>query len=273
MIINMNGAKAPETPSPVLQEKTITPETLPTVVGADEGYDGLSQVTVNPDTNLKAENIRSGKTIFGVVGTFEGVEKPFYTGDLSAVTLGSDGVSSVTVNVPVGEPITLESAMPYIRGSSANFIEIYMTSKNDVGNSTYVVGYARTGTNESTSTTAYHIVHETNATVLYQIPVDTTGISSSTDLKVSYKGRFYVYVYITGTGTSTMKYGIILDLGEYGENTTRNPLKGNNADDIVQLFLRIPVSIDANIPVGYLSGRIEVSAIIFAEDLVIEVTR
>ncbi len=72
MIINMNGAKAPETPSPVMQEKTVTPETLPVVIGADEGYDGLSQVTVNPDAQLKAENIRSGKTIFGVTGTFEG---------------------------------------------------------------------------------------------------------------------------------------------------------------------------------------------------------
>lgn len=72
MIINMNGAKAPETPSPVLQEKTVTPETLPTVIGADEGYDGLSQVTVNPDAQLKAENIRSGKTIFGVAGAFVG---------------------------------------------------------------------------------------------------------------------------------------------------------------------------------------------------------
>ena len=72
MIINMNGAKAPETPSPVLQEKTVTPETLPTVIGADEGYDGLSQVTVNPDSQLKAENIRSGKTIFGVDGVFAG---------------------------------------------------------------------------------------------------------------------------------------------------------------------------------------------------------
>ena len=72
MIINMNGAKAPETPSPVLQEKTVTPETLPTVIGADEGYDGLSQVTVNPDSQLKAENIRSGKSIFGVAGAFTG---------------------------------------------------------------------------------------------------------------------------------------------------------------------------------------------------------
>ena len=72
MIINMNGAKAPETPSPVLQEKTVTPETLPTVIGADEGYDGLSQVTVNPDAQLIPTNIRSGKSIFGVTGTFTG---------------------------------------------------------------------------------------------------------------------------------------------------------------------------------------------------------
>ena len=36
MIINMNGAKAPETPSSVLQEKTVTPETLPTVIGPDD---------------------------------------------------------------------------------------------------------------------------------------------------------------------------------------------------------------------------------------------
>ena len=77
----MNGAKAPETPSSVLQEKTVTPETLPTVVGPDEGYDGLSQVTVNPDSQLKAENIRSGKTIFGVDGSFVG-EPVYETTDL-----------------------------------------------------------------------------------------------------------------------------------------------------------------------------------------------
>ena len=68
----MNGAKAPETPSPVLQEKTVTPETLPTVIGPDEGYDGLSQVTVNPDSQLIPTNIRAGKTVFGVEGTFGG---------------------------------------------------------------------------------------------------------------------------------------------------------------------------------------------------------
>ena len=89
MIINMNGAKAPETPSPVLQEKTVTPETLPTVIGTDEGYDGLSQVTVNPDSQLIPTNIRSGKTIFGVAGSFEGVPSPT-----------SDVISALDQSVP-----------------------------------------------------------------------------------------------------------------------------------------------------------------------------
>ena len=100
MIINMNGAKAPETPSPVLQEKTVTPATLPTVIGADEGYTGLSQVTVNPDTNLKAENIRSGKTIFGVGGTFEGTvtqgDKLAKLIDRSITTLTVEDFGNVT---------------------------------------------------------------------------------------------------------------------------------------------------------------------------------
>ena len=98
MIINMNGAKAPETPSPVLQEKTVTPETLPTVIGPDEGYDGLTQVTVNPDAQLKAENIRSGKTIFGVTGAFVG--EPTYSDDIDISAIG--GVStSHPIYVPV----------------------------------------------------------------------------------------------------------------------------------------------------------------------------
>lgn len=98
MIINMNGAKAPETPSSVLQEKTVTPETLPTVIGPDAGYDGLTQVTVNPDSQLKAENIRSGKTIFGVAGSFVG--EPTYVNEIDITAIG--GVStSYPIFVPV----------------------------------------------------------------------------------------------------------------------------------------------------------------------------
>lgn len=119
----MNGAKAPETPSSVLQEKTVTPETLPTVIGPDEGYDGLSQVTVNPDAQLKAENIRSGKTIFGVTGSFEGeaVLKPvntfeyLYENDLNAYASVSitSNASSITYTTPGATTAPKDAYTPF----------------------------------------------------------------------------------------------------------------------------------------------------------------
>lgn len=115
MIINMNGAKAPETPSPVMQEKTVTPETLPTVIGADEGYDGLSQVTVNPDAQLKAENIRSGKTIFGVAGAFVG--EPYPVADAEALfwqSCHAVDTDSPTINAPAGTITATSISQPII---------------------------------------------------------------------------------------------------------------------------------------------------------------
>lgn len=100
---------------PSLQDKTVNPSTSQQVISADNGYDGLDEVTVTPvtssiDNNITSSNIKNGVTILGVTGDYnpqpdlETKQVTYTANDTYTITptAGKDGLSSVevTVNVP-----------------------------------------------------------------------------------------------------------------------------------------------------------------------------
>ena len=99
-IANTLQTKAIGTP-PKLQSKTVTPSASSQTVVADSGYDGLSQVTVNGDGNLVAENIAEGVSIFGVTGTHAGGSGSSGGGsgnvETCTVILNPNGQNNVTI--------------------------------------------------------------------------------------------------------------------------------------------------------------------------------
>lgn len=77
-IANIAAVAGNISPEPELQEKSVSPTTSQQTITPDNGKDGLSKVTVNAvtaaiDENIVAGNIKSGVTILGVTGTYDGI--------------------------------------------------------------------------------------------------------------------------------------------------------------------------------------------------------
>ena len=76
--------------SPIkLQEKPATPSTSEQVITPDSTYDGLSKVTVEGDSNLVADNIKKGVSIFGVTGTYADMAKVYVAKNIKPTAMGS----------------------------------------------------------------------------------------------------------------------------------------------------------------------------------------
>lgn len=105
MIININGAKAPEPVQPDYQEKTTQATAFPVSVTPDVGYDAMTKVTVTAPANLSASNIKSGVNIAGVTGSYAPTTQTKVTTPTAFPTVvnvdsGYDGMTKVTVNAP-----------------------------------------------------------------------------------------------------------------------------------------------------------------------------
>ncbi len=91
--------------TPKLQDKSVTPETLPTRISPDSGYAGLEGVTVNKPAELVSANIKKGVQLLGYTGTYETptetktVTPAAFPTQVAPDTSGYH-LSSVTVNAP-----------------------------------------------------------------------------------------------------------------------------------------------------------------------------
>lgn len=85
------------------QSKTVTPDAAGFTVSPDGGYDALSSVVINGDSDLAASNIKSGVVIFGVTGTYsvsEFTNLIRYKKNVIPTDASAPAASSISLTVP-----------------------------------------------------------------------------------------------------------------------------------------------------------------------------
>lgn len=118
ILVTALADKAAGGSDPVLQEKTVIPQTSSQNITPDVGYDGLSKVTVEGDANLIPANIKLGVNIFGVMGTLT-------SSDGGSSGGSSFGWSREVANVAISIVSESEDVLPSIYYTSYYYSDDY----------------------------------------------------------------------------------------------------------------------------------------------------
>lgn len=90
--------------SPTLQSKTRIPSTSSKIFYPDTGYNGLSNFTIQGDSNFVSSNIRKNTSIWNVTGTMEPAKT--YTTKFSTARLTPVRISSTQIRITLPNDIT-----------------------------------------------------------------------------------------------------------------------------------------------------------------------
>ena len=100
--ITIAGITGTYEPQPKVQRKKTQATAFPTVVDVDDGYDGMTEVTVTAPDNLEASNIKDGVKIAGVTGTYGKTQEKWFKIRDMAFNPNSAGYGTITIAPDTG---------------------------------------------------------------------------------------------------------------------------------------------------------------------------
>ena len=180
----------------LLQDRTITPASLPYTVSHTGSYVGLRRATINKDSNLVAGNIKKGVSIFGVTGTLEPENSTINTTAMPTTVNGKiclelKGIPSTATEI-IGFSVLIFSA-----STSTTYIQSMQayTGYSIQDNSSSLTTYSGTaivqGSTGGGATTAYHSEIRSNGKIyLYAMAMD---LNQSYTLTFDPNKEYYVY--------------------------------------------------------------------------------